>query len=50
MNSFSAIARAIDFETERQIALIKEGRANEIRQETRTWDEARVSVDTGCRV
>ena len=40
MNSFNAMARAIDYEIERQEALIRAGKADEIVQETRTWDEA----------
>jgi aspartyl-tRNA(Asn)/glutamyl-tRNA(Gln) amidotransferase subunit B len=38
MNSFSAIARAIDYEIERQIKAIETG-AEKIIQETRLWDE-----------
>ena len=41
MNSFNAMSRAVDFEIERQTALIDEGKVDEIVQETRTWDEAR---------
>ena len=37
MNSFRAIARAIAYETERQIELLEEGKT--ITQETRRWDE-----------
>ncbi len=37
MNSFSAIAKAIDYEIERQIAAIELGEA--IAQETRLWEE-----------
>ena len=40
MNSFNAMARAIDYEIARQEALIRAGKADEIVQETRTWDEA----------
>lgn len=40
MNSFSAISRAIDFETARQVELHEAGKQDEIVQETRTWDEA----------
>jgi len=39
MNSFNAMARAIDFEIERQEKLYKAGRGEEIVQETRTWDD-----------
>jgi len=39
MNSFNAMQRAIEFEFDRQLALLKEGRASEIVQETRLWDE-----------
>jgi len=37
LNSFKAIARAIDYEARRQIELIEEGRR--VIQETRRWDE-----------
>ena len=37
LNSFKAIARAIDYEAKRQIELIGEGR--QVVQETRRWDE-----------
>lgn len=37
LNSFKAIARAIDYEAKRQIELIEEGRR--VVQETRRWDE-----------
>ena len=40
MNSFSAMARAVDWEVARQAALLDEGRAAEIVQETRLFDEA----------
>eukprot|EP00897_Mesotaenium_endlicherianum_P005533 jgi/Mesen1/5007/ME000025S04411 len=40
MNSFSAMQRAIEYETERQVALLEAGRAHEIVLETRLWDEA----------
>ena len=39
MNSFSAMQKAIEFETERQTELIQSGREDEIVQETRLWDE-----------
>ena len=39
MNSFNAMARAIDYEIARQEELIRSGKADEIVQETRTWDE-----------
>jgi len=39
MNSFSGMQKAIDFEIERQVGLIKEGKAAEVVQETRMWDE-----------
>ena len=41
MNSFNAMSRAIDFEIDRQTALIREGKGDDIVQETRTWDEGR---------
>ena len=37
MNSFKAIARAIEYETKRQIELIEEGKR--VSQETRRWDD-----------
>lgn len=39
LNSFKAIARAIQGETERQIALLEAGK--EVVQETRRWDDAK---------
>ena len=41
MNSFNAMSRAVDFEVQRQTALIVAGNERDIVQETRTWDEAR---------
>ncbi len=41
LNSFKAIARAIEGERERQIELIEEGRA--VIQETRRWDDNKES-------
>ena len=40
MNSFSAMARAVDWEVGRQAALLDAGRGSEIVQETRLFDEA----------
>ncbi|MGA1603650.1 MAG: Asp-tRNA(Asn)/Glu-tRNA(Gln) amidotransferase subunit GatB [Prochlorothrix sp.] len=40
MNSFSAIAKAIDFEIERQVEALENGKPEEIVQETRLWDES----------
>lgn len=40
MNSFSAMARAVDWEVERQAGLLELGKADEIVQETRLFDEA----------
>ena len=40
MNSFSAMARAVDWEVERQASLLDSGRGEEIVQETRLFDEA----------
>ncbi|GJP73465.1 hypothetical protein CLOP_g4176 [Closterium sp. NIES-67] len=40
MNSFRDMQRAIDFEIRRQSSLLRDGRAHEIVQETRLWDEA----------
>lgn len=39
MNSFSAVGRAIDYEIQRQVSLYREGRKDEIVQETRLWEE-----------
>jgi len=39
MNSFSNMQKAIEFEIERQVALIRAGRGGEVVQETRLWDE-----------
>lgn len=41
LNSFKVVERAIDFEVNRMINLIEDGRANEIIQETRGWDDAK---------
>lgn len=44
MNSFSAMQKAIEFEMDRQIALLEEG--DKIKQETRLWEEgSQVSFD-----
>ncbi|MEB3164175.1 MAG: Asp-tRNA(Asn)/Glu-tRNA(Gln) amidotransferase subunit GatB [Prochlorothrix sp.] len=40
MNSFSAIAKAIEFEIERQVEALENGKPEEIVQETRLWDES----------
>jgi aspartyl-tRNA(Asn)/glutamyl-tRNA(Gln) amidotransferase subunit B len=40
MNSFSAMQKAIEYETQRQGGLLAAGRGSEIRQETRLFDEA----------
>lgn len=39
INSFRFIERALEFEIQRQKKLIEEGRANELIQETRGWDD-----------
>ncbi|KAL6746989.1 GatB/GatE catalytic domain-containing protein [Haematococcus lacustris] len=39
MNSFSNMQKAIDYEYERQVALLRAGREAEVVQETRLWDE-----------
>lgn len=39
MNSFSAMQKAIEYEFERQSGLLEAGKADEIVQETRLWDE-----------
>jgi len=44
MNSFSAMRAAIDHETKRQVALLESGRGDEIRQETRLWDEGSLTT------
>ena len=41
MNSFSAMQKAIDFETARQTGLLRAGRDDELVQETRLFDENR---------
>lgn len=41
LNSFKTVEKAIKYEYERMIALIEEGRADEIVKETRGWDEAK---------
>lgn len=41
MNSFSNMQKAIEFEIERQVALLSAGRGAEVVQETRLWDEAK---------
>ena len=41
MNSFNAMQRAIEFEYDRQLTLLRAGRENEIVQETRLWDESK---------
>ena len=41
MNSFNAMQRAIDYEFDRQVNLLKEGRPDEIFLETRLWDESK---------
>ena len=39
MNSFNAMQRAIDFEFQRQVTLLKTGQGDKIIQETRLWNE-----------
>lgn len=39
LNSFSSINRAIDFEIARQALLYSQGKADQIVQETRLWEE-----------
>lgn len=41
MNSFSNMQKAIEFEIERQVSLLRAGRGSEVVQETRLWDEGR---------
>ncbi len=46
MNSFSNMQKAIDFEIERQVGLIRSGRAEDVVQETRLWDELKLVTYT----
>jgi aspartyl-tRNA(Asn)/glutamyl-tRNA(Gln) amidotransferase subunit B len=46
MNSFKAIARAIEYETERQVETLEDG--GEVVQETRRWDDDR-GISYGMR-
>ncbi|KAG2431071.1 hypothetical protein HXX76_009604 [Chlamydomonas incerta] len=46
MNSFSNMQKAIDFEIERQVALLRSGRGAEIVMETRLWDEIKLVTNT----
>ena len=39
VNSFSAVKDAIDYEVNRQISLYEAGKKDELRQETRRWDD-----------
>lgn len=39
VNSFSGVRDAINYEVERQITLLEEGKYDEVVQETRRWDE-----------
>lgn len=41
MNSFSNMQKAIEFEFERQVGLLREGAGHEIVLETRLWDEVK---------
>jgi aspartyl-tRNA(Asn)/glutamyl-tRNA(Gln) amidotransferase subunit B len=41
LNSFANIQKAVDYEAERQAALLESGRGSEIVQETRLWDESK---------
>ena len=41
INSFKSVEKAIKYEIDRMIALHEEGKADEIVQETRGWDEAK---------
>ncbi|MBU4331784.1 Asp-tRNA(Asn)/Glu-tRNA(Gln) amidotransferase subunit GatB [Patescibacteria group bacterium] len=41
LNSFKAVERAIEYEINRQTKLLNQGKAAEIVQETRGWDEAK---------
>lgn len=44
INSFKAMERAAEYETKRMIALIEDGKKDEIVQETRGWDEFKQST------
>ncbi|GMH41970.1 hypothetical protein BSKO_09889 [Bryopsis sp. KO-2023] len=46
MNSFSNMQKAIDFEVDRQTALLKAGLSADIVQETRLWDEGKQETYT----
>ncbi|GFR44396.1 hypothetical protein Agub_g5619, partial [Astrephomene gubernaculifera] len=46
MNSFSNMQKAIDYEIERQVSLLRSGRGAEVVQETRLWDEIRLHTTT----
>ncbi|EFJ46857.1 hypothetical protein VOLCADRAFT_81690 [Volvox carteri f. nagariensis] len=46
MNSFSNMQKAIDYEIERQVGLLRSGRGDEIVQETRLWDEIKLLTNT----
>lgn len=46
MNSFSAMQQAIEYEVARQSSLLEQGKASDIVQETRLFDEA-TQVRTG---
>ena len=39
MNSFAAMARAIDFEVQRQVGVLTGGGSERVVQETRLWEE-----------
>ena len=41
LNSFKSVERGIKYEVDRMVALIEEGKGEEIVQETRGWDEAK---------
>jgi aspartyl-tRNA(Asn)/glutamyl-tRNA(Gln) amidotransferase subunit B len=44
LNSFRSVERAIDYEVKRMIDLIEDGRADEIIQETRGWNEEKMET------
>ncbi|PNW73316.1 hypothetical protein CHLRE_14g627488v5 [Chlamydomonas reinhardtii] len=46
MNSFSNMQKAIDFEIDRQVSLLRSGRGSEIVMETRLWDEIKLVTNT----
>jgi aspartyl-tRNA(Asn)/glutamyl-tRNA(Gln) amidotransferase subunit B len=46
VNSFRSLERVLEYEIERQSALLDEGKADEIVQETRGWDDERGTTES----